>query len=458
MDVEVFIYGTPIGNSFYGKKEEKNYFDTLYNSRENQNFLLVNIRKAEDNNIYCYYNYLIYQKVIGKEGRSGSFFGITLRLDAYCMDIKNIYGILNTTYNTYIKGELFESIGESLKYIVNDFSDTSKMEIIKKTVEDLFSKTFKGKVNTCFTNIDNTFALRGDNTYKINLYDFPDDSILQFIKETGKYYISPYYPTQEISKVKQQYDKQLKVIQQQHESEKKVVLEKNIKLQSSLTESRDKEKSLQFKIDQKNKEIQQLENKLNNFGQIKEIDSLIEQIKNPIEKLSNYIGHITPVVADKISQTGRKWYSNLFEIIRKSIPFVNMFLLIFLLFHSINIISFPFSENTDESKKTIASLEDRIRELEKENHELNETQKTSFPNSGIKIDIKGESEPLKKDQRYTIRAIMKEPAFRWVVEGAKSTTKDGEVLITPNAGTETVCIRYLVNETPVIERKISVIQ
>lgn len=456
MDIEIFIYGTPIGNSFYGKTDEKYYFDTLYNGSENQNYLLVNVRKAGDNKIYCYYNYLIYQNVIGKAGRPGSFFGITLRLDAYCTDIQNIYNILNTAYNSYIQRELFDYVGGNIKYIVYDFNDIQKMESIKNSVIDLFLRTFKGKENISFYNIDNTFTLGGNKIYTINLYDYPDESILRFIKETGQFRISPYFPTQEINNVKQQNDKFLEEIRQQHESERKADLEEKSQLNNFLSEFKRKEVLLQTKIEQKDKKIRQLEEQLKTLERTKEIEHLIEQISIPVEKLSNYIGRTAPIIVDGITQTGRRWYSRLFEIIRKGIPFVNMFLLVFILLLSINIIS-PFSyRDTDEHTKE-QHLSDKIAHLEKENQELKEKLKVSFPKTGISIDIKDDKEPLKKGKQYTIRSIMKEPAFKWDVKNAQSeTTKDGELLITPNTDTETVYISFSVNGETVVEREISV--
>ena len=43
MNVEVFIYGTPTGNCFYGKTDEKIYFDTFYNG-DKANYLSVKIK------------------------------------------------------------------------------------------------------------------------------------------------------------------------------------------------------------------------------------------------------------------------------------------------------------------------------------------------------------------------------------------------------------------------------
>lgn len=224
MDVEVFIYGTPIGNCFYGKADEKIYFDTFYN-RDKANYLSVKIRKAGDNKVYCYYNYLVYQNVIGKQGRPDSFFGITLRLGAYCLDIQNIYRILDTVFNSYVIGGLLESVGSNHKYIVDNFDDTSKLKFIEDSLISLFSQTFNGKSGICFTTIDNTFTFEGGKLYTLNLYDYSDENIFQFIKETGQIRISPYYPTIEIGRRQQQHNKHLEEIRQQHESDRRTDLE-----------------------------------------------------------------------------------------------------------------------------------------------------------------------------------------------------------------------------------------
>ena len=330
MNVEVFIYGTPTGNCFYGKADEKIYFDTFYNG-DKANYLSVKIRKSGDNKVYCYYNYLVYQSVIGKQGRPGSFFGITLRLDEYCMDIQNIYRILDTVFNSYVKGRLLESVGSNLQYIVDDFNDTSKLKFIEKFLIDLFSQTFNGKGGICFTTIDYTFTHEGSKLYTLNLYDYSNESIFQFIKETGQIRISPYYPTQEISRRQQQYDRQLEEIRQQYESERRTDLEEKNKLHNSLSEERNKNSNLQTELAQKKKDIEQLNGKIRNIERSKEVERLIEQIKVPIEKLLSCIGHTAPIVANEVVKQGRKWYTRFFEFIRKSIPFVNMILIVVVL-------------------------------------------------------------------------------------------------------------------------------
>lgn len=239
MDVEVFIYGTSVGNCFYGKADDKIYFDNFYNGGK-ENYLSVTIRRAGDNKVYCYYNYLVYQNVIGKNARPGSFFGITLRLDAYCKDIQSIYGILYAVFNSCVKGVLLESVGNNLRYMVDDFNDIPKLDSIKDSLIELFSKTFKGMEKVCFAAIDQSFMFGGGQLYTINQYDYSDEDVYRFVKETGHIRISPYYPTREISRRQQQYEKQMEEIRQQYEFARKSDLEEKSKLNSALSGSNNK--------------------------------------------------------------------------------------------------------------------------------------------------------------------------------------------------------------------------
>ncbi|WP_455642682.1 hypothetical protein [Parabacteroides sp.] len=459
MDVEVFIYGTPIGNCFYGKADEKIYFDTFYN-RDKANYLSVKIRKAGDNKVYCYYNYLVYQNVIGKQGRPDSFFGITLRLGAYCLDIQNIYRILDTVFNSYVIGGLLESVGSNHKYIVDNFDDTSKLKFIEDSLISLFSQTFNGKSGICFTTIDNTFTFEGGKLYTLNLYDYSDENIFQFIKETGQIRISPYYPTIEIGRRQQQHNKHLEEIRQQHESDRRTDLEEKNKLHNSLSEERNKNSHLQTELEQKKKDIEQLNGKIKNIERAKEVEYLIEQIKIPIEKLSGYIAYKAPVVANEVVRKGRKWYTRFFEFIRKSIPFVNMIFLILILFHVFNIMPFSSfgSKNNDTNEKQqlseqVAFLEDENERLKKEMKALSSNAKVE--NTELKIDIKGNKAPLSKNQSYTLRAIDVEKAFSWQVEGATSEKlENGDLKITPNNDATDVKISLSMNVYK--ERTISV--
>ena len=114
MEVELFVHGVPSGEGFWGKEEDRNYFGTFYDHSSDEVKFLIQTR-ALKGKPYCYYNYLVYKTVgsqapniVANDGRDGSYFGITLRLDAYCKDIVNMYRILDTVFNVYVMGNLLK--------------------------------------------------------------------------------------------------------------------------------------------------------------------------------------------------------------------------------------------------------------------------------------------------------------------------------------------------------------
>lgn len=214
---------------------------------------------------------------------------------------------------------------------------------------------------------------------------------------------------------------------------------------------------LQTELEQRNKDVEQLTKKIKNIERAKDFERLVEQIRIPIEKISDYIGHMTPVVADEIVKQGRKWYTRLFEIIRKGIPFVNMVLIAFVLYCTIPTLKEDGSDSKDASPE-IEKLKKEKEELQNENKSLKKKLETvNFPVDGIKaIDIEqyGGSGTLTKGKTYKAKLLWKNDIFQYEVEGATyKVEKDNTLSLIPNA--DKVHIRILVNGETVIERSIS---
>ena len=95
------------------------------------------------------------------------------------------------------------------------------MKSIETHLIDDFSRRFTGN-GICFTAIDHTFTHEGGELYKLNLYDYSNEDIFQFIKETGQIRITTNYPTQEKTRQKQQKKKQMKEIRQPQQNERKI--------------------------------------------------------------------------------------------------------------------------------------------------------------------------------------------------------------------------------------------
>ena len=122
MQVEYIISGTPKGQDYYGPEESRQYMSTMYGA-STDNKLMVDVRKEADGKSYCYYNYLINKDVLDVDGRSGSYFCLSLRVDEYCIDIQGMYRLLDMTYHNYVKKDILKVEGTKLQYTASNFKD-----------------------------------------------------------------------------------------------------------------------------------------------------------------------------------------------------------------------------------------------------------------------------------------------------------------------------------------------
>ena len=331
MEVELFIHGVPSGEGFWGKEEDRNYFGTFYDHSSDEVKFLIQTR-ALKGKPYCYYNYLVYKTVgaqtpniVANDGRDGSYFGITLRLDAYCKDIVNMYRILDTVFNVYVMGNLLKMEKTKLKYTTPDFASVSNvLEGIEKTTIQLIQNAFS---NDSFAHLDG-FAITGGKCRICNLYDCTPDSVMATVKKYSRMAVSPYYPSAketailrqcdaQIQAIQQQCDAQIQAIQQQCDARIKADADAHIKerngINTSLLSAQNKISELQREIVQKDESIRQLnrdlshlQSELNNIGQSKKMGQIVESIREPITELSEILKHFDIKTTERTTQDKEK--------------------------------------------------------------------------------------------------------------------------------------------------------
>lgn len=384
MNVEFFIYGTPLGYSYWGKEEDKAYFDTMYNN-SNENKMLIEIRRSSNGILYCYYNYLIYIDVIDSEGRPGSFLGISLRLDAYCSDIRNMYRLLDTFYYMYIKNTLVKKIGEKTQFIVGSFKDTSISKKIEELNQSAFELLKRAFTSGNFQPLDSAFSTKTRQSYFVNLYDYSETDLQKMIWQTGKLDVSPDYPTIKINQVKELCDKNLQNTIQQYEVIKKRNEEKKEQLHQELAAAREREQKQESEIKQLKQDIHDLRSKLKSIERAKNVEQLIEHIKVPIAQIADYFTQAAPPFKDKLEEQKEKWLGKSIKAIRRFIPFLNMCMLILLLScvfqNGMFKIPVPLNQETDNDIERLKlendSLKNANRELEEKWQAQMETEKDS---------------------------------------------------------------------------------
>lgn len=362
MNVEFFLHGVTKGQTFWGEaKEDLAYFGNLYNNSIDEVKFFIQLRSS-NGKMFCYYNYLVYKNVCDIDGRSGSYFGITLRFPAYCEDIINIYRILDTVYNTYVIGTLLECKGSNINYLFPDFTSASKaIETIRDCTYQLIQKTF---TDSSFISLDNSFAITERAIQNFYLYDCTKEKVLAIVKRYGQIAISPYYPSEKekimqqnnnaaLSTIKQQYEERLKTASDTHAREKKDLNNKINQLQQDIT----KKNNI---INDLNVNVSQLKKDLHAAGQSKKISEIVSTIKEPIIQLADHFHQLNQ---------GYNTTSSIKTLLDKILPFINFLLLLLIVF--VLLLINPFNRKTasdsEENKsEKIESIMKGIENLQKQ--------------------------------------------------------------------------------------------
>ena len=480
MEVELFVHGVPSGEGFWGKEEDRNYFGNFYDHSSDEVKFLIQTR-ALKGKPYCYYNYLIYKTVgaqtpniVANDGRDGSYFGITLRLDAYCKDFANMYRILDTVFNVYVMGKLLKMEKTKLKYTTPDFTSVSNvLEGIEKATIQLIQNAFS---SDSFARLDG-FAMNGSNYPSSNLYDCTSENVMSAVKQYSRMAVSPYYPSSKEAAIQQQCNAQIQAMQQQCEARLKAdadarAKEKN-EINTSLSSAKNQVSQLQREIGQKdgtisqlNGEVSRLQSEVRNMGQSKKVAQIVAPIREPIVELAKILKRIVPESSEhKIQGIGKNLNDDnkndvdfsIAKVLTSFLPFLNLLLLLIIVGVLIN----PFKGNsTDDTNALMAKLDS----LERGNQDLLEqleiartagngvaldvfTTTTAFNMDPVRIDIKGfNGGDLSLHEIYNVEAKQGAENGTWRGEGCEiyQTSEPNKVKVKPTA--DNVKIIYCVGD------------
>lgn len=297
MDIEIFVHGVPNGQSFWGKEEDRNYFGNFYDQSNSDSVKYLIQTRSSNGKIYCYYNYLVYQNVIASDGRDGSYFGLSIRFDAFCKDFMGIYKILDMVFTAHVLNKILKVQKGNYKYTIKDFDSASKMmDNIKNAIWQLLKSTL---TNESICSLGG-FAIGGGVLPTGNLYETTAKDVEATVKQYGKIALSPYYPTIREKSMAQQYDSKLQAVKQQYEERYSAEInakeQTNRSLNVSLIAVQGEYKKLQESIADRDKIIAQkdaviinLEKQIKKIGQNQKAIKNIAIIKAPIIELANIL-------------------------------------------------------------------------------------------------------------------------------------------------------------------------
>lgn len=417
MDIEIFVHGVPNGQSFWGKEEDRNYFGNFYGQSSSDAVKYLIQTRSSNGQTYCYYNYLIYHNVVGSDGREGSYFGLSIRFDAYCKDFIGIYKILDTVFTAHVQNKILKYQNGNYKYTIADFVSASDiMDKIKEAIWQLLKTTLTNE-SVCSLR---GFTIGGGKLPTGNLYEATTNDVEATVKQYGMIALSPYYPTVREMGMAQQYDSKLQSVKQQYEERYSAEInakeQTNRSLSESLASLQKECAKLQEAIAHKDKIIAQKDSAITNLeNHIKQIEKTQKAVKNidlikaPIIELADILGG-QRVRGENIKQKTEHHYSakGLISLVKLIMLFVVFIVVVLQLFK----VSPKESNQLTHLDGCVTQLNEEIEELRNQFASGEQDETTTDPSANeetVKINVEGYNEGknqyLQKDKEYVVTVL-----------------------------------------------------
>ncbi len=195
---EFVFHGVPQGHDSWGTTGDR-YYESFYGigdfCKGAKTVLIVEIRK--DVTGFCsYYTYVRPQNVVAQGGRTGSYFGMSLKIEGqYCTDVYSLFQLFDKIYEEKIVGSIIERTGNTEQYLIASFSDAGAT---LKTIAQLADNQVKNNFASDFDDIDASFTKQyATMSVYCNLDDVNSEAFFNTTRVYGKVFVSPEYSSKD---------------------------------------------------------------------------------------------------------------------------------------------------------------------------------------------------------------------------------------------------------------------
>ena len=190
--VKLFVHGVPAGKKQWGMscKEDQLYLDQFYQGNKDiQEYMKVECRNIAGSPS-VFYTFIIGKNINACDGRQGSYFALTLKMNSYYRDIQNIYAILKAAYHKYCMGLLLTDCQNFVQFAIHDFQNKNEeLLALEKSISDYISNFSH---DSDIKPLDKQMLVAG-KTKSICLSDCDSESALQLIRANGSILVSEFY-------------------------------------------------------------------------------------------------------------------------------------------------------------------------------------------------------------------------------------------------------------------------
>lgn len=359
MKVDIYIHGVPNGQRIWSTGDEDPVMNQFYGTEsEVQTKFLAEVRKSGGQN-YCYYSLVKSKNVSAEDGRAGSYFGLTIRMDMICTKVKIMFQILDMIYNNAVLGKFLKKEGERLQYVMADFKNNENQ--CNAIVNKFMSILGQSVENNDFVNITPSM-LCGKGTPKVNITEYTSDSAFACISQNGCIAVSEEYPSTQLASYIKKKDAEVSSIKQQAS-------------QNLQEQERNCNNTIKQIHDQANREVAQIklqysdvDNKIKGYEQqIKMLETNIKTSQRNVVQLQKDVQERDMTIA-KLRNGGYELPKAGFieKIATLVLPFVNLFIGVAVLAVMLFMMPSDNSEQIEQISSELSELKEML--IKKENN------------------------------------------------------------------------------------------
>ena len=497
----IVFHGVPQGHDVFGGGGDK-YFESFYGISESfkgaKTVFVVEVRK--DASGFCsYYSYIRPQNVVAYSGRSGSYFGMSLKVDSqYCTDVYSLFQLFDKIYEEKIIGSILQQSGNTEQYRIASFVDADHQ---LKTIAQLADNQIKAYFENDFEEIDSSFTKQyAAASVYYNLEDVNSEAFFNSTRVYGKVFISPEYASKDsvISSlsssekkhqaIKVDYEKQIADLQKENaqipdlkgqlskiQTDYENLVKQSQEIQITAKSLKSSNSALEQKLKETQQELEQIK-KATNIGQVadrlepslNELLGIMRSIKPSPETRTQQSSRLTEEGTHQEHRHSSHGHHGKHSVILKSLPLTMgallLVLLSFLLWRGIK--SGPRIKALQQEK---AALEKQMDSLKKECDILQAGttslaqegvfyriafQNDKYPNAAFEVyDDSGNlvTGPLKFRGKYSIACKGIETEGEWKSDGLSllDNKKRNPISVQVNKADKAVLTFYIKNDIAV---------
>ncbi len=446
LNISLFVHGVPMGQKIWGPKgDDQRYMSSFYGPRWDSPAVMKVEVMTFGGVTNCYYSFVKGQNVCDSQGRAGSYFALTLRINAFYVDVQNIYNILKAAYEKMCVGLCVQDTGAMAKYLVADFqSIDSKLKDIENHIVSYIGEF---SVNEDIVSLSGFPTISQGTSQHVNLHECSKAVALDCVKKGGKIMVSPYFLPTNVAKTVDKYKTEMEVVRQKAQQEielqqrtsqdritaitqesqakmltvtqqaeeklqlseqrsQQLIAQAHAENERKMQELRQSYSEVDEKLDALHRRNKGLENEVSDWKKQykqkdKELQSSNVKIQNLQESVEKLQRDVSSIKADGVNVVPTSYTPKKSVVDKKFIIVcISFFVILLIVF-----LAYILMSKWDNKKDKIEDLETKVESLEKENQQLQtentQLQKTMNANKEgrsktFTISIKKEGKEVKE--------------------------------------------------------------